>query len=109
MDVQETPSKPKRLIRRPVVINRTGLQTSQIYDLIAEKRFPAPVPIGARAVAWVETEVEAWIEARIRERETIKTMPRSGSIRRPRQQLPFSTMANEIPGLTDKCERERKR
>jgi len=87
MDVQETPSKPTRLIRRPVVINMTGLQTSQIYDLIAEKRFPAPVPIGARAVAWVETEVEAWIEARIRERETMKTMPRSGSIRRPRQAL----------------------
>ena len=61
----------------------TGLQTSQIYDLIAEKRFPAQVPIGARAVAWVEEEVQAWIEDRIRERAQMKTMPRSGSIRRP--------------------------
>ena len=51
VDVEEAKAKPKRLIRRPVVIDRTGLQTSQIYDLIAEKRFPAPVPIGARAVA----------------------------------------------------------
>ena len=87
MDVQEIPAKPKRLIRRPVVINMTGLKTSQIYDLIAEKRFPAPVPIGARAVAWVESEVETWIEARIRERETMKTMPRSRSIKRPHQGL----------------------
>jgi prophage regulatory protein len=84
VDVEETKAKPKRLIRRPVVIDRTGLQTSQIYDLIGEKRFPAPVPIGARAVAWVESEIEQWIDARIRERESIKSMPRSVSIKRPR-------------------------
>ncbi len=27
--------------------------------------FPEPIKIGARAVAWVEEEVDAWIEARI--------------------------------------------
>jgi prophage regulatory protein len=42
-----------------------GLETSQIYQLIAESKFPAPVPIGARAVAWVEDEILAWIDERI--------------------------------------------
>ena len=79
--------KPKRLIRLREVRERIGLQTTQIYDLINEKRFPAPVPIGPRAVAWVESEVDRWIEDRISERAQMKTMPRSGSIRRPRQQL----------------------
>jgi prophage regulatory protein len=77
-DVEETKNKPKRLIRRPVVIDRTGLQTTQIYDLIAVDKFPAPVPIGARAVAWVESEVDAWIEARIRDRANMNNMLRSG-------------------------------
>lgn len=78
--------KPKRLIRLPEVRGRVGLQTTQIYDLINEKRFPAPVPIGPRAVAWVESEVDRWIDDCISERAKMKTMPRSGSIKRPRQQ-----------------------
>jgi prophage regulatory protein len=86
-EVSETKCKPRRLIRLPVVSDMTGLQTSQIYDLIAENRFPAQVPIGARAVAWVEDEIQAWIDERIHERAQMKIMPRSGSIRRPRQQL----------------------
>ena len=80
--MEENKSKPKRLIRRPAVIHKTGLQTTQIYDLIADGKFPAPVPIGARAVAWVESEVDDWIEARIRDRSNIKAVQRSGSIRK---------------------------
>ena len=84
--MEESKSKPKRLIRRPAVINKTGLQTTQIYDLMAEGKFPAPVPIGARAVAWVESEVDDWIEARIRDRSNIKkAVQRSGSIRKTAQ------------------------
>jgi len=41
--VEEAKNKPRWLIRRPVVIDRTGLQTTQIYDLIAEEKFPPPV------------------------------------------------------------------
>ena len=80
--MDETKNKPKRLIRRPEVIAKVGLQTSQIYDLIAEGRFPTPVPIGARAVAWLESEIDAWIDARIGDREQMANLPRSGSIRR---------------------------
>jgi prophage regulatory protein len=59
----------KRLLRRPDVKSRVGLETSQIYHLISEGKFPAPVPIGARAVAWVEEEIDSWIDERISERE----------------------------------------
>jgi prophage regulatory protein len=68
--------KPRRrLLRRPAVIDRVGLETSQIYDLIANKKFPAPVPLGKRAVAWVESEIDDWIETKIRERDRKAVRP----------------------------------
>jgi prophage regulatory protein len=39
-----------------------------MYDRIAKGEFPPPVKIGSRAVAWVESEVQAWILEQIRKR-----------------------------------------
>ncbi|HCM9633673.1 TPA: AlpA family transcriptional regulator [Enterobacter hormaechei subsp. steigerwaltii] len=52
-----------RLIRLPEVLERTGYGKSWIYRLISEGRFPAPVKIGVRAVAFVESEVDEWIQS----------------------------------------------
>ena len=52
------------LLRLPQVLERTGLSRSSLYEKIAAREFPAPVKIGARAVAWVSSEVAAWIESR---------------------------------------------
>jgi len=54
-----------RLIRLPEVKRRTGLSRSTIYDLMDRGVFPLSVQIGLRMVAWVETEIDAWIERRI--------------------------------------------
>ena len=51
-----------------MVLERIGLRTTQLYQLVKDNQFPKPVPLGKRAVAWVEAEVDAWIEARIQER-----------------------------------------
>ncbi|MYC89167.1 MAG: AlpA family transcriptional regulator [Gemmatimonadales bacterium] len=56
---------PTRLLRLPEVMARTGLSRATIYALMAEGRFPRQVRIGARAVGWVEAEIEAWIQERI--------------------------------------------
>lgn len=50
-----------RLIRLKEVMSTTGLSRSSIYKYIAADRFPASVPLGGRAVAWVESEVQHWI------------------------------------------------
>ncbi|EAM3719460.1 AlpA family transcriptional regulator [Salmonella enterica subsp. enterica serovar 4,12:d:-] len=50
------------LIRLPEVLKRTGFGKAWIYRLISEGRFPAPVKIGVRAVAFVESEIDEWIE-----------------------------------------------
>ncbi|HGW5373309.1 helix-turn-helix transcriptional regulator [Pseudomonas aeruginosa] len=53
------------LIRMPAVRARIGLSKSQIYRLIGLGEFPAPVPLGAKAVAWRADQVDAWIAAKI--------------------------------------------
>ena len=46
------------------VTRLTGLGRSTIYRLVAEKRFPLPVRLASRAVAWRRCDIERWSEAR---------------------------------------------
>lgn len=46
-----------------------GLSQTTLYEQVAAGLFPAPIPIGAQAVAWLESEVLAWIQQRIEERD----------------------------------------
>jgi prophage regulatory protein len=46
------------------VVRITGLGRSTIYRLIATQRFPNPVRLGPRAVAWRRTEIDLWSETR---------------------------------------------
>jgi prophage regulatory protein len=55
------------ILRLPTVKTRTGLSRSTIYLRVAEGRFPKPISLGARAVGWVETEVESWLAGQIEE------------------------------------------
>lgn len=52
----------------PAVEHKTGLTNSAIYAEIKRNAFPRPVKIGGRSSAWVEDEVDEWIEARIEAR-----------------------------------------
>jgi len=58
----------ERLIALPEVKQRTSLGKTTIYERIAAGTFPRPVKLGERRVAWLESEVEAWIRERIEER-----------------------------------------
>ena len=57
------------LIRRKDVERLTGLSRSRIYDLMSKGKFPKPVSLGAKSVAWLEIEAREWIAARIAERK----------------------------------------
>jgi len=60
---------PKKFLRLPDVIERTGYKRTTIYERIKAGNFPAPVHLGPRAVAWLESEVEAWMQERIDARD----------------------------------------
>ncbi|WP_238939085.1 helix-turn-helix transcriptional regulator [Mixta mediterraneensis] len=57
----------KKLVRLSEVLNRTGYSRAWIYKLIAQGRFPQPVKIGSRSIAFVENEIDEWINQRIAE------------------------------------------
>ena len=53
------------LFRLPAVVQITGRSKPSIYKDVKEGRFPSPIKIGDRAVAWVSTDIEKWVEQRI--------------------------------------------
>jgi prophage regulatory protein len=73
----------KRFIRLPEVLSRTGYGRTTIYRKMEDGSFPRSVKLGGpledsnafdcRAVAWIEDEVEQWIESRIDERDSVST------------------------------------
>ncbi len=58
------------LIRLPEVIRRTGRSRSRIYEDIKAGIFPAPVKIGARAIAFPVEEINQWIASRVAQRDS---------------------------------------
>ena len=55
----------KSILRLPEVKIRVGLSRSTIYLRIEEGSFPKSISLGARAVGWLETDIENWIGERI--------------------------------------------
>jgi len=87
IDYQSAVTKNVRILRLPEVIERVGLKRASIYSHISQGSFPKPISLGARAVGWLESEIDSWIDLRIAAREvcipkTVETTPlRSGPAR----------------------------
>jgi prophage regulatory protein len=67
----ESPVSPvvPRLLREAQVLAQVPFGKSTLYAMVGDGLFPAPVKIGARAIAWLEPEVAAWLERRIATRD----------------------------------------
>lgn len=62
------------IIRRKQVEARTGLSRSSIYARLRpnpkrpgdyDPTFPKPISVGAKAVGWIEAEIDAWLTAQV--------------------------------------------
>ena len=83
MDTKQniTPKPKHRFIRLNEVLSRTGYGRTSIYRKMEEGTFPKSLKLGgppkdpsifdSRAIAWVEDEIDHWIEDRIEERQNI--------------------------------------
>ncbi|EKO3626149.1 AlpA family transcriptional regulator [Vibrio metschnikovii] len=59
-----------RFLRLKDVMLLTGLGRSTIYKFMADETdFPKSVPLRGRAVAWVESKIEEWMESRLSMRD----------------------------------------
>ena len=59
----------ERFLTMEDVRRRVALSKTEIYRKINAGAFPRPVPLGTQKVAFVESEVAAWMEARLRARD----------------------------------------
>jgi prophage regulatory protein len=78
---QPTPKTKHRFIRLSEVMSRTGYGRTSIYRKMEDGSFPKSLKLGglpkdpnefdSRAIAWIEDEVDQWIESKIEDRDTI--------------------------------------
>jgi prophage regulatory protein len=55
----------EKFLRLAEVQRRVPYSRSTIYLKVSCGEFPQPIDLGARAVAWLESDVDEWIAARI--------------------------------------------
>ena len=73
------PRTPLTILRLKQVRERLSLSRSTIYDKLNPRSprhdpsFPKQISLGGDAVGWLESQIEEWIEMRIR--ESRKRMP----------------------------------
>ena len=78
---QPTPKTKHRFIRLSEGMSRTGYGRTSIYRKMEDGSFPKSLKLGgppkdpnefdSRAVAWIEDEVDQWIESRIDDRDSV--------------------------------------
>jgi prophage regulatory protein len=54
------------ILRLKHVKPRVALSRSAIYSRMAAGDFPPPLHLGPRAIGWLQSDIDAWIESRIR-------------------------------------------
>lgn len=73
----EHTKKPDRIARLPELCVRTGYSRSMVFEKINpsspyyDASFPRRIPLGARAIGFLESEIDAWIQARIKLQVTV--------------------------------------
>ena len=61
----------RRFLRLPQVMEKTGIGRSSIYAKVRDGSFPPPIQLSQRIIAWIEDEIDAWMEERITARKAI--------------------------------------
>ena len=59
----------QKFLRLREVVELTGCSRSTIYELMQRRNFPKAVKLGPRAVGWPASEIAAWQEQCIAERD----------------------------------------
>lgn len=87
-----------RLLRMSEVLSITGIKSrSTIYELQGQGLFPQPIRLTAKAIAFLESEVNAWVRSRI---EARPASPPPVKPARARHQRPTAPPATQPPATT---------
>ena len=69
MSVKSLEGSSYQLLKLRQVMAMTCLARSTVYMYCADNRFPKPIQLGKRNVAWVKSEVQDWIEQKVEQRD----------------------------------------
>lgn len=58
----------QRIIRKPELIAMLGLSDPTIWRMEKAGRFPKRLRLGGNSCGWLQSEVDAWIQAKAAER-----------------------------------------
>lgn len=58
-----------RYLRIKEVVNEVGIKRATIYKRISEGTFPKQISLGGNIVVWSETEIRAWKEEKMANRD----------------------------------------
>jgi prophage regulatory protein len=70
--MSEIPTGQRQLVLTPAVLSRIPFSKATLWREIAADRFPKPVHIGLRRIAFFQDEIDAWIAQRVAERDDAK-------------------------------------
>ena len=56
-----------KILRLPEVKRSTGLSRSSIYLRMANGDFPKSISLGGRAVGWLESDIQTWVDGKLKE------------------------------------------
>lgn len=78
-DLDSLFERQERFLRIQEVMHLTGLKRSSIYRAMDEDRFPESINLGTRNIAWLESEIRAWIANKIatRDHSTLENRPQT--------------------------------
>ncbi|MEW5691615.1 AlpA family transcriptional regulator, partial [Comamonas kerstersii] len=68
MGQQDIGEHPMRFLKLKEVMEKTALSRSAIYRKMNDGEFPQSVSLGERAIAWVESEVDEWMDFCLKQR-----------------------------------------
>lgn len=75
----------EKFLRLAEVRRRVPYSRSTIYLKVSRGEFPQPSSLGARAVAWLESDIDKWIASRIAKGRTAPEVTQEFGVRANRQ------------------------
>ncbi len=62
-----------KINRLPAVQDKTGLSRSSIYLRMSKGEFPKSISLGDRAIGWLESDIEQWLEEKVAASKSIQS------------------------------------
>ena len=70
--MDQAEQKPKRVLSYTDLRERKGIKWHRVElsRKVKANKFPKPIKLGPGTLAWLETEIDAWLDQRIAERDS---------------------------------------